>query len=123
MTATLKPSRLDQRYTLTAAIVPQEVTEFRFSTTLKASAAVAWGDTTRAMHEHEYKPQEGKRYRVLFISHTDMVNIAQMPSCMNEAISGIADALEVDRLALLIGYQWGVVDGRGVEVVVEEVQS
>lgn len=97
--------------------------EFRFHTPLRAAARVAWADTLRAMRENSYAPKEGRRYRVLFISHTDMVNIAQMPSCMNEAISGIADALEVDRLALLIGYQWGEVDGRGVEVVVEEVQS
>jgi len=123
MTRTFEVPLLDRRYMI-APQIPQEVTEFRFRTTLRASATVAWGDATRAMRANQYEAKEGRRYRIIFISHTDLVNIAQMPSCMNEAISGIADALEVDRLALLIGYQWGAVDKReGVEVVVEEVQS
>lgn len=122
MTTTAKTTRLDWRYTITPDI-PQAVTEFRFRTALKAIAALAWGDTNRAMRESKYEATAGKRYRVIFISHTDFVTIAQMPSCMNEAVSGIADALDVDRLALLIGYQCGEVDRReGVEVVVEEVQ-
>lgn len=122
MTTTTKPTRLDWRYMVTPDI-PQEVTEFRFRTALRASAAMAWGDTTRAVRESKYEAKAGKRYRILFISHTDFVTIAQMPSCMNEAINGIADALEVERAKLLIGYQWGEPDGLGVEVVIEEVQS
>ena len=96
--------------------------EFRFRTPLKASARVAWADTLRAMRENSYEAKAGRRYHILFVCHTNAVTMAQLPSCMNEAISGIADALEADRLALLVGYQWGDVDGSGVEVVVEEVQ-
>ena len=92
----LRPS---VRLYVTAAVptlAPMPI-EIRFRTKLMARSATAWADATRAMSEARYVPGKGQRYRVDFINHVDGITIAQMPSCMNKAVDGIADALGCGR--------------------------
>lgn len=89
-----------------------------------ASAGAAKTDALKAMRERSYKPNPDTRYRIDFVNRSEM-SAGQIPSCMSKTIDGIAEALRVDRLALLIWYQQADVTTRwrSVDVIISEVQS
>lgn len=106
-----------------AATIPA-LREIKFCLPVSASADIAWSDTHRAMREIDYQPKPGKRYRIDFANHS-ITPISRLPSCMNVAIDGIADALGAERARLLIGYRQ-VRDGRGtntVDVLITELAT